>query len=408
MRLAIVVNSFPTLSESFIFNKVMGLRAAGLDVAVLAHSYENDLPLFAEQLAGQSLNFVTYSLGAGGRQRRPMALGATLLWQPAQAAHLWQQVRARYGRSQRAVKAWVLALPLVLGKYELIHFEFSGLAVSYLDVLPLLAPAKLLTSCRGSAEQITPLVQPDRASKLRHVFSLMDRVHCVSTDMQRTVQAYGLRPEQAFINHPAIDLSHFQRQRPYPVKVHGPYQLLSTGRLHWKKGFEYAMLAVRQLLDENYDVRYRILGSGPEEERLRFAIHDLGLTQHVQLHDRQPLAAVRQALETADIYLLPSLSEGLSNAALEAMAMELPLVSTDAGGMAEAITQDYEGFLVPPRQPAAMAAKIKLLLGDAELRRRMGTAGRQRIERHFSLDQQVGRFIAEYRALLAEKRALAA
>jgi colanic acid/amylovoran biosynthesis glycosyltransferase len=325
-----------------------------------------------------------------------------LLHQPGQSMRLWWRAVARYGYGWRASKAWIMALPLILGQYDLIHFEYSGLAVSYLDALPLLAPAKLLTSCRGAAEQIVPLVKPERAVRLRQLFPLLDRVHCVSADIQGTVEDYGLQPGQAFVNHPAIDPNQFRRQSPYPAKECGPFNLVSIGRLHWKKGLEYGLLAVRQSIDEGYDIFYDILGGGVEEERLRFAIQDMDLSERIRLHGRQPATRVRQALEEADIYLLPSLSEGISNSALEAMAMELPVVSTTAGGMSEVITDGCEGLLVPPRQPTAMAEKVRYLLADSGLRRKMGQLGRERIIRHFNLRKQTNCFITEYQALLKE------
>jgi glycosyltransferase involved in cell wall biosynthesis len=399
MRIAIVVNTFPSLSESFIFNKVMGLRAAGLDITVIAHNLRDDRALFADRLNNQPLDFITYTPTAGGVRHLPLKLSQLVQRNPQKAMNLRKEALCRYGRSRRALKAWVAALPLVTGNFDVIHFEYSGLAVSYLDALPLLAHARLLTSCRGAAEQITPLLQPERATKMSEVFALVDRVHCVSSDMLRTVEGYGLDPAKAFINHPSINASQFVRKLPYEVRSSGPYRLLSVGRLHWKKGLEYAILAMRSLVDAGYDVHYDILGGGVEEEKLRFTIAELNLGERVHLRGRQSAEAVREALEKADVYLLPSLSEGLSNAALEAMAMELPLVSTTAGGMAEAITHGKEGFLVPPWEPEVMAAKIAFLLKNGDLRLRMGQAGRARIEGHFNLERQINCFVEEYQAL---------
>lgn len=163
---------------------------------------------------------------------------------------------------------------------------------------------------------------------------------------------------------------------------------------------EYGLLAIRQLLDKGYDVIYDIVGSGESEESLRFAAHDLGLQAHVRWQGRQPAAMVKQQLEQADIYLLPSLSEGLSNAALEAMAMELPVVATMAGGMAEAIIDGVEGYLVPSRDAAALAQAISSLLDNPQLRQQIGQSGRRRIENHFHLQRQITCFAQEYQTLL--------
>jgi colanic acid/amylovoran biosynthesis glycosyltransferase len=400
MRLAVVVNKFPSVSETFIFNKVMGLRKAGIDVTVLAHSYTNDLLLFALPPPDQSLSFVRYSLTARGVNRVALDLSLLGLKDPGRLLSLWKHAQGLYGKSARALKALIRALPLFVGKYDLIHFAYSGLAVSYLDALPLLVGAKLIASCRGTAERITPIIKQERAESLRQVFSRMDLVHCVSADLLRTAELYGLSREKAFINHPAIDHHLFTRRHPHVAKEKGPYLLLSTGRLHWNKGHEYGLLAVRALLDQNYDVSYDIIGGGPEEEKLRFTISDLNLTEHVRLHGQQSVEFVRQKLESTDIFLLPSLSEGLNNAALEAMAMELPVVSTNVGGMVEAIRDNVDGFLVPTRNPGEMADRVKVLLDNCTLRREMGESGRRHVEDHFSLARQISCFIEKYEALL--------
>jgi glycosyltransferase involved in cell wall biosynthesis len=129
---------------------------------------------------------------------------------------------------------------------------------------------------------------------------------------------------------------------------------------------------------------------------VRFAIWELGLSDVVDLLKDQPPVRVRENLQEADVFLLTSVSEGLSNSALEAMAMELPVVSTLAGGMSEAITDGLEGFLVKTRSPEMIAEKLDLLLTDPSLRVRMGKAARQRVERQFILERQSARFAEEY------------
>jgi colanic acid/amylovoran biosynthesis glycosyltransferase len=218
--------------------------------------------------------------------------------------------------------------------------------------------------------------------------------------MLETVKEYGVVPERAFINRPAIEVDRFRRRTPYTARTDGPYRLLSTGRLHWKKGFDIALLAVRDLLDSGLDVHYEIIGGGAEEERLRYAIRDLRLGDRVELLGARPPEFVRERLEAADAFVLPSVSEGLSNAALEAMAMEVPLISTTAGGMAEAIEDGCEGLLAPPWDANALAARLCQLLTDPALRVRLGAAARRRVEREFALGRQIACFVDEYRRLV--------
>jgi glycosyltransferase involved in cell wall biosynthesis len=101
-------------------------------------------------------------------------------------------------------------------------------------------------------------------------------------------------------------------------------------------------------------------------------------------------------LRRADVLLHSSLSEGLPNVVLEAMACALPVVATDVGGTREAVCDGVEGFLVPPRDARAAAAALRALWGDPELRGRMGRAGRARVEADFTIDRATDDWVELY------------
>jgi len=396
MKIALVANRFPSISETFIYNHAAGLQSAGADVTVIAGP-SSDGALFADRAGPRFAGTIRSPVFASGVAPTLRNVLSEFAHRPRADFALWRMAVRLYGQTPRALRAWLLALPCM--GFDIVHFELSGLAVTWLDAIPLLKPTKIVVSCRGSAEQITPLVDPERAGKLKQVFEIVDRVHCVSFSMRDTCKRYGLDPSKAFVNHPAIDTASFHRRTPYGVQSEQGLRLLSTGRLHWAKGIEFALLSVRSLIEQGIDLHYTILGSGPDEDRLRFGARELGLDTHVTFVGSRSSTEVRDALEATDIYILPSVSEGVSNAALEAMAMSLPVVSTTAGGMAEAITDGLDGMTVPPREPLAMASRIATLAGDPQLRRSLGIAARHRVEREFDLKRQIACFIAEYDAL---------
>jgi glycosyltransferase involved in cell wall biosynthesis len=163
------------------------------------------------------------------------------------------------------------------------------------------------------------------------------------------------------------------------------------------------LLAVRRLLDAGARARLSIVGSGNEEQRIRYTIRDLGLETHVTLHGALLPDAVRALLDDADLFVHSSLGEGISNGVLEAMASGLPVVTTDCGGMREAVTDGPDGFVVPVRDVAAMTAALVALTGDAGLRQRMGRAARATVEHRFALDQQIASFASLYQQLAASR-----
>jgi colanic acid/amylovoran biosynthesis glycosyltransferase len=108
-------------------------------------------------------------------------------------------------------------------------------------------------------------------------------------------------------------------------------------------------------------------------------------------------------MQSADVLLHAAVSEGFCNAVVEAQAMELPVVCTDADGLRENVADGETGFVVERRNPAALAGKVEKLAQDPQLRRRMGEAGRRRVTSRFQLRDQIDRFERFYSAILGRE-----
>ena len=385
-RVLAVVTRFPHGSETFIERKLRALLAEGIDVTVAApwlYPQRDDLPPVPTLQLPQV--------------RNPRTWGAT-----ARAV-------ARDGRARRLLpdlvrddsRATWLA-PIAAGGYDIVHFEFSGIAVTVSDLLPRLRPAKLVVSCRGHAEQIAPLFDPSRVDALRGVFDQVDLIHCVSDDMAATVASYGAPAEKVLVNRPAVDTGLWTGVgRVDPVErgtADAPLRVLSVGRLHWKKGFDDGIRAVAAARDAGLAVDYRIAGQGPELEKLEYLRATLGLLDEVTLLGWQDQQAVREQLAWADAFFLPSLSEGISNSALEALAAGVPVLSTRCGGMDEVLATPDTGTLVDVGDVPAMAAGL-VALADPERRARLSTTGAARARDSFDLARQARVFAEAYRSL---------
>ena len=174
--------------------------------------------------------------------------------------------------------------------------------------------------------------------------------------------------------------------------------LLSMGRLDEQKGHSVLLDAAARLQAQNRP-RCAVVGDGPLRDRLRRQAVRLGLERSVQLPGER--ADVRAWMHAADVFVLPSLWEGLPNALLEAMALGLPTVASRVDGVPEAVTDGIEGVLVKPEDPAALAAALDSLLADAALRRRLGEAGRARVAKEFTVPAMLSGTQACYREVLA-------
>jgi colanic acid/amylovoran biosynthesis glycosyltransferase len=398
VKVIIVTSEFPVSSHSFIINKALSLARRGLDVELVASrpghrkergKLEYDFPKNLKvRYAAQVKNSTLWALAI---IPKALLLGVCF---PRETLRLVSLLRRHGLGSKLFIKQFMKLTPFIGRSADVIHFDFASNAVD-MEVLFDFFVAKKVVSCRGSDVSIMPLTDGRLGESLNRVFEKADRVHCVSKEIQFRASRYGLNPSKVFINHPAIDTDFFRPEHRNGTSRRIPI-IVSVGRLHWVKGYEYALQALQLLYKKPIPFRYRIIGAGPFEDAVRFAIWELGLSDVVDLLKDQPPVRVRENLQEADVFLLTSVSEGLSNSALEAMAMELPVVSTLAGGMSEAITDGLEGFLVKTRSPEMIAEKLDLLLTDPSLRVRMGKAARQRVERQFILERQSARFAEEY------------
>jgi colanic acid/amylovoran biosynthesis glycosyltransferase len=229
---------------------------------------------------------------------------------------------------------------------------------------------------------------------------MMSAVHCVSEAIAAEATEFGLRRNKTVVIRPSVDIEYFKTKQSR-ARPDGPVRFVSTGALTWGKGWEYLLLAVKYALNSGCQICLDIIGEGPDRQRVEYAIYDLGLSHNVSLLGSLPPTTVRNRLQGADVFVLASLSEGISNAALEGMACGLPVVTTDCGGMTEAVADGEEGFVVPTRDSAGLAEAIVKFASDTELRLSMGARARARVERDFSLAQQTQEFIDLYSRLLS-------
>ncbi len=168
-----------------------------------------------------------------------------------------------------------------------------------------------------------------------------------------------------------------------------------VGRLDEMKGFGDLIEAVALLGDDYPGLTLAIAGDGPLRPTLEAKAAALGIADRVRFLGFQ--RDVHAFLEALDVFVLPSICEAIGYALLEAMAMGLPTIGTRVGGVPEVIVEGTTGSLVAPRQPSALATSLRPLLSSAEVRSRMGQAGRERVIQHFNERETARRTIELYR-----------
>jgi glycosyltransferase involved in cell wall biosynthesis len=169
---------------------------------------------------------------------------------------------------------------------------------------------------------------------------------------------------------------------------------------HWAKGHAELFQALAKVRDR-YPIRCLIIGGGRRQPEMAAMVRDLSLTPFVNFLGHR--ADVPDLLAALDIFVLPSHSEGISRALLEAMAAGLPVVVSNVGGSPEVVQHEIDGLLVPVKDVAALAQALIRLLSDPALAQRLGLAASQRVAGNFSLDR-LGRELNEIYIKLCESK----
>jgi len=149
----------------------------------------------------------------------------------------------------------------------------------------------------------------------------------------------------------------------------------TVGRLVRQKGCEYLVRAAKDVIQRHEDARFVLIGDGGLDARLRSLTKQLGIAENVVFAGHRADAAGLYA--AMDLYVQPSLWEGLSYSVLEAMGGGLPVVATDISGNTDVVKDGVTGLVVPPRDAQAIAEAVRLLLDDVERRRELGRTARE-------------------------------
>jgi colanic acid/amylovoran biosynthesis glycosyltransferase len=213
---------------------------------------------------------------------------------------------------------------------------------------------------------------------------------CASAFIRDRLLAMGFPAARSHVHHIGVDCQAINPREPGEETP----TILHVARLVEVKGTEYLIRAFAELAAENAEVRLDIIGDGPLKASLQTLSRTLGLEPRIRFLGALPHDKVLAAMRKAAMLILPSVrtatgrEEGLGMVLLEAAATRLPTIGSRIGGIPEGVIDGETGFLVPQRDAAALAARMRILLADAALRQRMGAAARALVEQRFDLRRQ--------------------
>lgn len=397
VRLAYLLSRYPAVSHTFLLNEIKALRNLNFEIAT-ASINPGDRLLSVRGGVERTEEEATFYVKQAGIWLALKALAETLFRQPRDLSRGLLFVIRLGGPG---VRFFYLMEALLVGKWmrerglSHLHAHFGG-AVSTV--------AMIAGRIFGLTVSLT-IHGPDEFYDVRK-FYLTEKIEtaafvfCIGNFARS--QLMMLSPvkhwNKLLVSPLGVDPQKFVPQRRR--KRSGPLDIVCVGRLVSAKGQHVLLGAFCRLLAEGHNVRLRLVGDGPDRASLEAAAARDELKDLVIFEGAVGADRVRCILAEADIFALPSFAEGIPVSLMEAMAMEIPCVSTTITGIPELIRSERDGILVEPANEDQLAGALARLIEDPDLREQLGRAGRRRVKENFDLHRNVAKLAEMFRCRL--------
>jgi len=396
LRLGYLVSRYPAISHTFILREVLELRRAGIEIDAASINGLDRPPdkLTAEERAEADRTFYVKRAGITGALS---ALLRTALGRPLACCRgAWFGIRLGGTDPGKAVMGLFYFVEAVMvgqwmqqRKLRHLHIHFATPAATVGLILSRIFPVTISITVHGP-DEFYDVSAYLLARKIEGAKFL-----CAIGQYARS-QLMKLSPvsqwDKIEITPLGVDAGLFT-PRPFRADV-DCLEVLCVGRLVPAKGQHILLSAVAKMIAEGRQVRLRMVGDGPDRQSLEASAAQAGIQGFVIFEGAVNQDRIRAFYEASDVFALASFAEGIPVVLMEAMAMEIPCVTTWITGIPELIRDSVDGLLVPPSDADALATALARLMDDGALRKRLGESARERVIGKYNLQANV-RHLAE-------------
>ncbi|WP_040251197.1 glycosyltransferase family 4 protein [Psychroserpens mesophilus] len=389
-KIGIVLSSVPGYSETFFRNKIKGLQNNGMEVTLFvdeSQTTSHNLP--CELIVAPKFNSGFFL------KLKNVCIAAIkcCFVNPKQSLKHYKLDKKDGIAFKQRIKNLIFNQYLLGQDLDWLHFGYGMLATNRENVAEA-TNTKMAVSFRGFDLYLSPL---KHQNCYKILFSKNVEFHVLSEKMKQRLTTYHVSENRIHVITPAIDTSLFESPNR-KVETRKTLDILCISRLHWVKGLHYLLEAMSILKKDEINFKLTIIGDGEEKERLIFAAHQYGILDDVVFTGKLTQTEVIQHLKTSNVYIQYSIQEGFGNAVLEAQAMGLPCIVSDADGLQQNVLHNKTGWVVPKRNPIALAKKIiDIHFLDPEKRDAITSAAVKRVNNDFNLNNQNRLFLEFYR-----------
>ncbi|MEJ5258585.1 MAG: glycosyltransferase [Anaerohalosphaeraceae bacterium] len=406
MKIAVIVSTFPKLSETFILNQITGLLKRGHTVRIFSRFHPEEKVFHPEVTEYRLLKRTVYlpAVPTSKWACRLKAVGWLLRFLFTHPAVLFRVLRFLLCRKEPfSYLLFFHSLPILSFHPDVIHVHYGHNGNQFLPLKQIVPTSAFLTMFHGHDIHLGKEGGPGYYKEL---FRIADLILTNSEHTRCALLNQGAVPQKTMVHPVGICLKRFRFCGRTPRSSETPARILTISRLHEDKGVDCAIRAVAHLktLLPDLPLEYRIVGDGPLEKPLKQLAEQTGLHEQIIFLGALNQSGVVEQLRQADLFLLMSVHEGLGVVLLEAQAMEVPIVATNVDGIPEAVLPGRSAILVPAGDAEAAARAMAELLKDPQRRIQMGREGRKYVEERYDVDVLNDKLIRIYSEILQNCR----
>jgi len=406
MKVAFFLTAFPNLSETFILSQICGLMDLGVDIDIYAsvnlkqskvhpqvEKYRLIDRTYYSDTVDPILKRVTRGLKTFPKNffKNPLAYAEAI-----QSLSLRDVFYVDAFLNEKAKKS-----------YDIIHANYgsNGLIGVILKERGIIK-GKLITSFYGY--DMSSFIREKGENVYKKLFKHGDLFLPIVEFWKEKLIDMGCSKDKIILHRIGINLDEFKfkERKLDSIRV----KSITVARLAEKKGYEYSIKAVTNLIRANkgLEIEYQIIGDGPLKKSLENLILKEGMKDNIKLLGSMNQSEIKDYLANAHIFILSSVTaldgdtEGTPTVIMEAQACGLPVVSTRHSGIPEVVLDGKSGFLVPERDVDALTKKLQYLIEHPELWPEMGRAGRRFVEERYDIQKLNQRLVKIYEAILAD------
>ncbi|MEO8664093.1 MAG: glycosyltransferase family 4 protein [Ignavibacteria bacterium] len=392
MKIAIYSGNIP--STTFIENLIDGLSQAGYEILLFGK-------LLKKVEARKNVKLIPTPV-----KNIPLILFVSkqslllLLKEPGLLFRSLKTFKKKSGSIKSFLQKAGVLLPVFNNMPDVFHIQWAKTVEQHPELFSL-TDMKIALSLRGAHINYSPLADNDLAEAYKKYFPEIRAFHAVSKAIGDEAEKYGADKKKIKVIYTSVKEDLLQKSPK--LYEGGNLEIISVGRFHWKKGYHYAIDAMKILRDEGLNFNYTIIAQGEIPEEIIFLIDEYQLYDKVKIVQGMSYEELISKLLSSHLLLLPSVEEGIANVVLEAMASGVPVITTDCGGMKEAVEDNINGYVVSIREPDQIAEKIRVFIrSEKDVKEKITAKARETVIEKFSRPRQVMEFSEFYDSIVRQ------